>query len=50
MRLDRELKAQTKANQLPVKMSAVLAAFMMPILLLIMLTSIAIRWVTVLTP
>jgi tight adherence protein C len=50
MRLDRELKAQTKANQLPVKMSAVLAAFMIPILLLIMLTPIAIRWVTVLTP
>jgi tight adherence protein C len=50
MRLDRELKAQTKANQLPVKMSAVLAAFMMPILLLIMLTPIGIRWVTVLTP
>jgi tight adherence protein C len=50
MRLDRELKAQTKANQLPVKMSAVLAAFMMPVLLLIMLTPIAIRWVTVLTP
>lgn len=50
MRLDRELKAQAKANQLPVKMSAVLAAFMMPILLLIMLTPIAIRWVTVLTP
>lgn len=49
MRLDRELKAQTKANQLPVKMSAVLAAFMMPILLLIMLTPIAIRWVTVLS-
>jgi tight adherence protein C len=42
--------AQAKANQLPVKMSAVLAGFMMPILLLIMLTPIAIRWVTVLTP
>jgi tight adherence protein C len=50
MRQDRELKAQAKANQLPVKMSAVLAAFMMPILLLIMLTPIAIRWTTVLTP
>ena len=50
MRLDRELKAQAKANQLPVKMSAVLAGFMMPILLLIMLTPIAIRWTTVLTP
>lgn len=50
MRQDRELKAQAKANQLPVKMSAVLAGFMMPILLLIMLTPIAIRWVTVLTP
>lgn len=48
MRQDRELKAQAKANQLPVKMSAVLAGFMMPILLLIMLTPIAIRWVTVL--
>lgn len=47
MRMDRELKAQAKANQLPVKMSAVLAAFMMPVLLLIMLTPIAIRWVTV---
>ena len=50
MRQDRELMAQAKANQLPVKMSAVLAGFMMPILLLIMLTPIAIRWVTVLTP
>lgn len=50
MRQDRELAAQAKANQLPVKMSAVLAAFMMPILLLIMLTPIGIRWVTVLTP
>lgn len=50
MRQDRELMAQAKANQLPVKMSAVLAAFMMPILLLIMLTPIAIRWVTVMTP
>lgn len=50
MRQDRELKAQAKANQLPVKMSAVLAGFMMPILLMIMLTPIAIRWTTVLTP
>ena len=49
MRLDRELKAQAKANQLPVKMSAVLAGFMMPILLLTMLTPIAIRWFTVLS-
>ncbi|SIS82615.1 tight adherence protein C [Roseivivax lentus] len=47
MRNDRELRAQTKANQLPVKMSGVLAACMMPVLLLIMLTPIAIRWVTV---
>lgn len=50
IRQDRELMAQAKANQLPVKMSVVLAGFMMPILLLIMLTPIAIRWVTVLTP
>lgn len=48
LRQDRELRAQAKANQLPVKMSAVLASFMMPILLLIMLTPIAIRWTTVL--
>ncbi|WP_375690704.1 type II secretion system F family protein [Pseudooceanicola sp. LIPI14-2-Ac024] len=47
MRNDRELKAQAKANQLPVKMSGVLAGCMMPVLLLIMLTPIAIRWVTV---
>ena len=47
MRTDRELKAQTKANQLPVKMSGVLAGFMMPALLLIMLTPVAIRWLTV---
>jgi tight adherence protein C len=47
MRTDRELKAQTKANQLPVKMSGVLAGFMMPALLLIMLTPVAIRWMTV---
>lgn len=47
MRNDRELQAQAKANQLPVKMSGVLAGFMMPVLLLIMLTPIAIRWVTV---
>lgn len=47
MRTDRELKAQSKANQLPVKMSGVLAGCMMPVLLLIMLTPVAIRWVTV---
>lgn len=45
MRQQRELKAQEKANKLPVKMSAVLAAMMMPTLLLICLTPVVIRWV-----
>jgi tight adherence protein C len=45
MRQTRELKAQEKANKLPVKMSAVLAAMMMPTLLMICLTPVVIRWV-----
>lgn len=44
MRLTRELKAQERANKLPVKMSAVLAGLMMPVLLMICLTPILIRW------
>ncbi|MGR3662192.1 MAG: type II secretion system F family protein [Paracoccaceae bacterium] len=47
MRLTRELKAQEMANKLPVKMSAVLAGLMMPVLLLIVLTPILIRWIRV---
>lgn len=46
MRTDRELRAQEKANRLPVKMSAVLALFMMPVLLMICLAPMLIRWVT----
>lgn len=45
MRLTRELRAQEKANKLPVKMSAVLAGLMMPVLLMICLTPILIRWI-----
>lgn len=45
MREYRETKAQEMANKLPVKMSAVLAAFIMPALLLITLGPIAIRFV-----
>lgn len=45
MRLDRELKAQARANQLPVKMSGVLAGCMMPALLMIILTPVLIRWI-----
>lgn len=45
MRLDRELRAQEKANRLPVQMSAVMAMFMMPVLLLICLSPMLIRWV-----
>ncbi|CUH42757.1 type II secretion system F family protein [Ruegeria atlantica] len=44
MRLDRELRAQEKANRLPVQMSAVMAMCMMPVLLLICLAPMLIRW------
>ncbi|WP_170764915.1 type II secretion system F family protein [Ruegeria lacuscaerulensis] len=44
MRLDRELRAQEKANRLPVQMSAVMAICMMPVLLLICLAPMMIRW------
>ena len=45
MRVMRELNAQEKANKLPVKMSAVLAALMMPTLLMICLTPVVIKFV-----
>ena len=45
MRRTRELKAQEKANKLPVQMSGVMAALMMPALLLITLTPVVIRFV-----
>lgn len=45
MRVMRELKAQEKANKLPVKMSAVLAALMMPTLLMICLTPVVIKFI-----
>lgn len=45
MRMTRELRAQEKANKLPVKMSAVLAGLMMPVLLMITLTPVMIRWI-----
>ena len=44
MRQSRELAAQEKANRLPVQMSGVMALFMMPVLLMICLTPMAIRW------
>ena len=43
MRYSREMLAQEKANKLPVKMSGVLAAFMMPILLVIAAGPVVIR-------
>jgi tight adherence protein C len=46
MRQDRELRAQEKANKLPVKMSAIMAAMMMPTLLMICLTPVLIRWMS----
>ncbi|CUJ98768.1 Flp pilus assembly protein TadB [Ruegeria denitrificans] len=45
MRIDRELRAQEKANRLPVQMSAVMAMFMMPVLLMICLAPMVIRWI-----
>ncbi|MCB1329396.1 MAG: type II secretion system F family protein [Maritimibacter sp.] len=43
MRYTREMLAQEKANKLPVKMSGVLAAFMMPILLVIAAGPVVLR-------
>ena len=45
MRISRELKAQEMANKLPVKMSLVMAALMLPALFLLVLGPIAIRWI-----
>jgi tight adherence protein C len=45
MRTHRELKAQEKANRLPVQMSAVLASLMLPSLLLLTLGPIIIRYI-----
>ncbi len=50
MRLSREIRAQEKANRLPVQMSAVLAALMMPTLLMITLGPVLIRWISSMTP
>ena len=45
MRLSRELRAQEKANRLPVQMSGVMAVMMMPALLIICLAPMLIRWI-----
>lgn len=45
MRLTRELKAQEKANKLPVQMSAVMASLMLPAILLLTLGPVVIRYV-----
>ncbi len=45
MRTTRELKAQEKANRLPVQMSGVIAVTMMPALLIICLAPMLIRWI-----
>jgi len=45
MRVFRELRAQEKANKLPVQMSAVLASFMLPSIVLITLGPVVIRYV-----
>ena len=45
MRTTRELKAQEKANKLPVQMSAVMAALMLPAILMLTLGPVVIRYV-----
>ncbi|MEM8581129.1 MAG: type II secretion system F family protein [Pseudomonadota bacterium] len=47
MRMTRELRAQERANKLPVQMSGVMAALMMPTLFMITLTPVVIRWLDV---
>ena len=44
MRSDREIKAQERANKLPVQMSAIMAGIMMPTLLMICLSPVLIRF------
>lgn len=46
MRTNRELRAQEKANKLPVQMSAVMAALFMPALLMLTLGPVVIRWMS----
>ncbi len=45
MRTHRELRAQEKANKLPVQMSAVMASLMLPALLLLTLGPVVIRYI-----
>lgn len=47
MRLNRELKAQEKANKLPVQMSGVMAVLMLPALFLITLAPTIIRYLAI---
>ncbi|MGR3512761.1 MAG: type II secretion system F family protein [Paracoccaceae bacterium] len=44
MRLSRELRAQEQANKLPVKMSAVMSALMLPAMILLIVGPVVIRW------
>ena len=45
MRVARELKAQEKANKLPVQMSAIMASLMLPAILMLTLGPVVIRYV-----
>ena len=45
MRMNRELRAQEKANKLPVQMSAVMASLMLPALLLLTIGPVVIRYI-----
>lgn len=44
MRVSRELRAQEMANKLPVKMSAVMSALMLPAMILLIVGPVVIRW------
>ena len=48
MRISRELQAQEMANKLPVKMSAVMASMMLPVLVILAVGPVAIRYVRLL--
>ena len=45
MRVNRELRAREKANKLPVKMSAVMSALMLPAMIILIVGPVVIRWI-----
>lgn len=50
MRINRELRAQEKANKLPVQMSIILVLFMLPGLLAMVLSPVIVKYIQILAP